>query len=152
MATQNVEMTVLDSSYIDLQNARLNEQHEEILDNDTMRGQGLVRHLPFGCWLSGRPDVGTKYRIRSHSLSSLFECGLRLEGSVTLDSQGLKRLQSRTPMDDSGREVLSIPPEFVQNIMDAYRTNEPSLLMGIAHMRAEILDVSLVVDVSQKGV
>lgn len=143
LATHSAKMTGLDKCYIAQQNAWLEEQREEICDDDVMPGQGLIRHLPFGCWLSGRPDEGIKSRIRSHSLVSLFEFGLRFEGSVTLASLGLKRLQSRTPTDDSVREVESIPPEFVQNIMDAYRANEPSLIMGIAHMRAEIFDVSL---------
>lgn len=136
-------MNHCDERYIQMQDAYREEQIEEDADHDTMLTEGLSRKLHYGCWLSGRPDIGIRQRIRGQSFTALFKAGLRFEGSVTLDAEGLRRLQSTLCEDSDLREDHDACVEFTQHSGHVYRTKDPALLARIACMKAEVFDVTL---------
>ena len=143
VATYTSRMNHCDERYIQMQDAYREEQIKEDADHDTMLGEPLVRQLHYGCWLTGRPDIGIRHRIRGQTFTALFKAGLRFDGSVTLDDEGLRRLQSLSCEDRNLREDHDVVAEVTQHIGDVYRTNDPALLARIAHMKAEVFDVSL---------
>lgn len=143
VATYTSLVNHCDERYIQMQDAYREEQIEEDVDHDTMLGEGLVRKWHYRCWLTGRPDIGIRHRIRGQTFTALFKAGLRFEGSVTLDTEGLRRLQSSLCENRNLREDHDVVAEFTEHIGDVYRTNDPALLARIAHMRAEVFDVSL---------
>ena len=124
------------------QHARRKELQEwETADTDTHLFPWQNREFPYGCWLTGLPDIGVKSRFSSLPLGHLYECGFRFSGQLSFGKREASLLIDRFAQNEQG---VHIPSGFVDHVRDSIYVDDDSFAFRLAGLKAAIFDVAIV--------
>jgi hypothetical protein len=134
------ELPKLDSAYVEFFASERNVQEQEIADRDTFLVAWYEMSRPFGCWLTGLPEVGPRDRFFCLPIGMLYENGWRLRGRIKIEDKAARRLMQRY-----GGDPLNPGPsrEFVNHVKTHIVFDDDEFASQLYTLRAEIFDVSV---------
>lgn len=139
---------VLDAAYVERHRENYSEQLAEVASTDTGLLSWREKHFPYGCWLSGYPDIGVDKKLWSLTMSELYSRGFRLSGRIVLGEWEFNRFLDRFSVDKD----VPLPSGFVDHFTKHIHLIDSAYYQRMATIRAVVFDVSIVIASGEFGI